>query len=102
MDARIVDHREKIVTTLEMCCPWIQNREKKDKEKGLKYGLLCWKLKQQLKVYRITQYNIIIINNNNKFKISIVLFPDVIKRALQKFHIKLNTILNGEKVKNNI
>ena len=30
---------------------------------------------------------------------SIALFPDVIKSALHKFHIKLNTILNGEKVK---
>ena len=29
---------------------------------------------------------------------SIALFPDVIKSALQKFH----TILNGEKVKNKI
>ena len=27
------------------------------------------------------------------------LFPDVIESALQKLHIKLNTILNGEKVK---
>ena len=36
--------------------------------------------------------------NNNKLKISIALFPDVIKSALQKFHIKLNTILKGEKV----
>ena len=35
-------------------------------------------------------------------KISIVLFPDVIKSALPKFHIKLYTILNGERVKNNI
>ena len=33
-------------------------------------------------------------NNNNKFKISIALFPDVIKSALQIFPIKLNTILN--------
>ena len=39
------------------------------------------------------------MNNNNKLKISIALFPDVIESALQKFHIKLNTILNGEKVK---
>lgn len=38
-------------------------------------------------------------NNNNKLKISIALFPDVIESALQKFHVKLNTILNGEKVK---
>ena len=39
---------------------------------------------------------------NNQLKISIALFPDVIKSALQKFYIKLNTILNGEKVKNKI
>ena len=32
-------------------------------------------------------------NNNNKLKISIALFSDVIKSVLQKFHIKLNTIL---------
>ena len=38
-------------------------------------------------------------NNNNKFRMSIALFPDVIKSALQTFHVKLNTILNGEKVK---
>ena len=37
VDTRIVDHRAKTVTTLEMSCPWIQNREKKDKEKVLKY-----------------------------------------------------------------
>ena len=41
-------------------------------------------------------------NNNNKLKISLALFPDVIKNALQKFHIKLNTILNGEKNKNKV
>ena len=40
------------------------------------------------------------LNNNNKFKISIALFPDVIKSALQKFLIKLNTIVNrGKKMK---
>ena len=37
--------------------------------------------------------------NDNKVKISIALFPVVIESALQTFHIKLNTILNGEKVK---
>ena len=37
VDTRIVDHRAKTVTTLEMSCPWIQNREKKDEEKVLKY-----------------------------------------------------------------
>ena len=50
MHARIVDHQAKTVTTLEMTCPWIQNREKKDEEKVLKYGPL----------YKMTQYNIII------------------------------------------
>ena len=50
MHARIVDHQAKTVTTLEMSCPWIQNREKKDEEKVLKYGPL----------YKMTQYNIII------------------------------------------
>ena len=41
VDARIVDHQGKTVTTLEMSCPWIQNREKKvDEENLLKYGPL--------------------------------------------------------------
>ena len=48
MDARIVDHQVKTVATLEMSCPWIQNREKKDEEKVLKYGPL----------YRVTQYRV--------------------------------------------
>ena len=39
-------------------------------------------------------------NNNNKLKISIALFPDVIESALQKFLIKLNTILNRGKNEN--
>ena len=47
-----------------------------------------------------------ILNNKlkilNQIKNFYRIFPDVIKRALQKFHIKLNTILNGEKVKNKI
>ena len=43
---------------------------------------------------------VVIMNtNNNKLKISIALFPDVIESALQTFHTKLNTTLNGEKVK---
>ena len=31
VDVRIADHKARTVTTLEMSCPWIQNREKKDK-----------------------------------------------------------------------
>ena len=60
MDARIVDHQAKTLTTLEMSCPWIQYREKKDEEKVLKYGPLRWELKKQFKGYRIPQCNIII------------------------------------------
>ena len=37
----------------------------------------------------------------NTYKLA-ALVPDAIKSALQKFHIKLNTILNGEKVTNKI
>ena len=47
VEPRIVDHQAKTVTTLEMSCPWIQNREKKDEEKVLKYGPLGWEFKQQ-------------------------------------------------------
>ena len=61
VDTRIVDHQAKTVTTLEMSSPWIQNREKKDEEKVLKYGPLRWERKLQFKGYnRTTQYNIII------------------------------------------
>ena len=52
VDVRIVDHQAKTLTTREMSCPWIQNQEKKDEEKVLKYGSLGWKLKQQFKGYR--------------------------------------------------
>ena len=31
VNVRIADHKARTVTTLEMSCPWIQNREKKDK-----------------------------------------------------------------------
>ena len=40
VDARIVNHREKIVGTIEMSCPWTENRGKEDEEKTLKYGPL--------------------------------------------------------------
>ena len=36
-NARIVNHREKIVSTIEMSCPWVENRGKKDGEKAHKY-----------------------------------------------------------------
>ena len=38
VDARIVNHKTKRVITLEMSCPWVQNREKTNEEKTLKYS----------------------------------------------------------------
>ena len=60
VDARIVNHREKIVSTIEMSCPWVENRGKKDEEKTLRYGPLQWELKAQYNGYKINQYNVII------------------------------------------
>ena len=59
VDARIVNHREKIVSTIEMSCPWVENRGKSDEEKTLKYGPLRWELKAQYKGYKNNQYNVI-------------------------------------------
>ena len=36
----------KEVCTLEMSCPWIKSRAKKDEERTLKYGPTMWELKQ--------------------------------------------------------
>ena len=57
--ARIVDHEHKRVVTLEMSCPWINNRQRKDDEKTLKYGPLRWELRQHFPGYEVKQYNII-------------------------------------------
>ncbi|PFX19648.1 hypothetical protein AWC38_SpisGene15931 [Stylophora pistillata] len=46
VDARIVNHMCKRVVTLEMSCPWVNNRTRKDEEKTLKYGPLRWELRQ--------------------------------------------------------
>lgn len=60
VDARIVDHVKKKVLLIEMSCPWIDNRGKKDEEKTLKYGPLRWELKQRYPEYKIEQTNVII------------------------------------------
>ena len=49
VDARVVNHRTKTVTTIEMSWPWIENPSKKDEEKAFKYGPLRWELKVQYK-----------------------------------------------------
>ena len=60
MDARIDNHREKIVSTIEMSCPFVEICCQKEEEKTLKYGPLRWELKTQYKGYKINQYNVII------------------------------------------
>jgi len=40
VDARFVDHKKKRVLAVEMSCPWMENREKKQEEKTTKYGPL--------------------------------------------------------------
>ena len=47
VNARIINHVSKRVITLEMSCPWVTNREKKEEEKITKYGPLRWELKQK-------------------------------------------------------
>ena len=60
VDVRIVDKENQSVTLLEMSCPWVKNREQKEKEKTLKYAPLRLELKQQYPGYRINQVNITI------------------------------------------
>ena len=59
IDAKVVSHKIKEVVVLEMSCPWIENREKKDEEKSLKYGPLRWELQDRYPGYTFHQYNII-------------------------------------------
>ena len=59
IDAKIVNHKSKEVIVLEMSCPWIENRGKKDEEKTEKYGPLRWELQVQHPGYKVQQYNII-------------------------------------------
>ena len=40
IDARIIDKEQKRVLSIEMSCPWLDNREGKEIKKTQKYGLL--------------------------------------------------------------
>ena len=60
IDARVVDHKRKIVTILEMSCTWVDNRAAKDQDKTEKDIPLRLELKQQFKRYSIDQHNIIL------------------------------------------
>ena len=59
VDARIIDHKEKKVLLVEMSCPWIYNREKKEAEKMEKYGPLRFELIKRYPNYKIVQLNVI-------------------------------------------
>ena len=56
-----MNHKSKEVVVLEMSCPWIENREKKDEEKSVKYGTLRWELQERYPGYTVQQYNIIMV-----------------------------------------
>ena len=60
IDVRLVSHERKEVYTIEMICPCVESRAKKDEEKTLKSGPMVWELKQRYNGYRVEQYNIII------------------------------------------
>ena len=60
VDVRVIDHKQKRIYAIEMSCPWIDNRKKKEVEKTTKYTPLWWELKQQFPTYTVKQFNIII------------------------------------------
>ena len=59
IDARLVYKEEKRVVLLEMSCPWILNKDLKNKEKVLKYAPLRYELSKQLPGYSVQQHNIV-------------------------------------------
>ena len=60
IDARFIDGGSKMVTLLEMSCPWVKNRKQKEEEKMIKYATLWLELKRQHPGYEVRQYNITI------------------------------------------
>lgn len=60
VDARFIHHKNKKVLLVEMSCPEINKRDKKDKEKTKKYGALRLELTKQHPGYKISQVNVII------------------------------------------
>ena len=53
VDARFVDHRVKRVFAVEMSCPWLDNRARKDTEKTEKYEPLRWELTRQYQIVQL-------------------------------------------------
>ena len=80
VDARI-NNESKRVISLEMSCPWVTNREKKEEEKTTKYGPLRWELKQKDQGYEVKQYNIIM---------------DVLRGWCQDVEVKLKKLVGSK------
>ena len=59
IDARVEDKENKEILLIEMTCPWIENREKKEEEKTRKYAALRWEIKQRNPGYKVKQINIV-------------------------------------------
>ena len=51
VDVRIVDKEKKVVLLMEMTCPLIGNRGKKETEKTTKYAQLRWEMKERYPRY---------------------------------------------------
>ena len=62
VDVRLVDKekREVYMLLMEMTCPWIGNRRKKETEKTTKYATLRWEMKDRYPGYMVKQINIIV------------------------------------------
>ena len=60
VDVRLVDKEKKEVLLMEMTCPWIGNRGKKETEKATKYAPLRWEMKDRYPGYVVKQINIIV------------------------------------------
>ena len=60
VDVRLVDKDKKEVLLMEMTCPWIGNRGKKETEETTKYAPLRWKMKDRYLGYVVKQINIIV------------------------------------------
>ena len=57
VDARFVDHKANRVLAVEISCPWLDNRARKDTEKTGKYEPLQWEFNKQYPGYKIVQLN---------------------------------------------
>ena len=60
VDVRLVDKEKKEVLLMEMMCPWIGNRGKKETEKTTKYAPLRWEMKDRYPGYVVKQIKIIV------------------------------------------